>query len=135
MSPPFYFFMKCKLPRVKVRLNVNYKSNKWTLTALCTYCNCMWSILKHMKHTMFSLRLLIAHLCNWVIFVYTELNLRYYLSTIYIPVAFILIMYNENKTSISLETLERFDNGVFLKSLLLTNLCYSIFPFIQQLVT
>ena len=88
-----------------------------------------------MKHFMFSLRLLIAHLCNWVTFVYTEVNLRYYLSTIYIPVAFILIMYNENKTSISLETLERFDNGVFLKSLLLTNLCYSIFPFIQQLVT
>jgi len=34
-------------------------------------------------------------------------------------------MYNENKTSTSLKTLQHFENEVFLKSLLLTNLCYN----------
>ena len=38
---------------------------------------------------------------------------------VYLPVAFILIMLNENKTSTSLETLQRFENEVFLKSPLL----------------
>jgi len=37
---------------------------------------------------------------------------------------FCLILYNENKTSRSLETLQRFENEVFLKSLL-TNLRYN----------
>jgi len=34
-------------------------------------------------------------------------------------------MYNENKTSTQLETLQRFKNEAFLKSTLLTNLCYN----------
>jgi len=34
-------------------------------------------------------------------------------------------MLNENKTSTSLETLQRFENEVFLKSPLLTNLRYN----------
>ena len=71
--------------RVEVRLSVNEKSNKWTLPALCSYCNCMWFIVQHMSHSMFSLSRLIANMCNWVDFIYTEVNLRYYLSTIYIP--------------------------------------------------
>ena len=41
-----------------------------------------------------------------------------------LPVAFILIKYNENKTSTSLEKLQRFENEVFLKSPLLPNLRY-----------
>jgi len=41
-----------------------------------------------------------------------------------LPVAFILIKYNENKTSTSLEKLQRFENKVFLKSPLLPNLRY-----------
>jgi len=36
-----------------------------------------------MSHSMFSLRLLIVHLCNWVTFVYTEVNLHYYLLTLF----------------------------------------------------
>ena len=78
MLPPFYFLWNVRYHRDEVRLNVIYKSNKWTLTALCTYYDCMWSIVQHMKHIMFSLRLLIANLCNLVTFVYTEVNLRYY---------------------------------------------------------
>jgi len=38
-----------------------------------------------MKHILFSLRHLIANLCNWVTFVYTEINLCDYLLKLYIP--------------------------------------------------
>ena len=81
----FIFSWNVRYHRDEVRLNVNYKSNKWTLTPLCTYWNCMWSIVQHMKYIMFSLRPQIAHLCNWVTFVYAEVNLPDYLLKLYIP--------------------------------------------------
>ena len=79
----FLFFHEMYVTTVEVRLNVCYKSNKWTLTPLCTYCNCMWSIVHYMKDILFSLRLLIVNLCNWVTFVYIEVNLRNYISKLY----------------------------------------------------
>jgi len=58
---------------------------------------------------------------NSVPFIFSRIN-SYSQGRLFLPVAFISIIYNENKTSTSLETLQRFENEAFLKSPLRTNL-------------